>query len=133
MRLELSREEVRCLAPGSGYPDCRKVHGFQPGISARVDPREGFEVHVDVERDADASTIKRAYRKKARELHPDVSDEPDAEERFRRVTEAYEVLSDEERRATYDRFGEAGLKRGGWEPQFANFGSIADIFSAFFG
>lgn len=94
---------------------------------------QDFYELLGVERDADASAIKRAYRRKARELHPDVSDEPDAEERFRRVTEAYEVLSDDERRATYDRFGEAGLKRGGWEPQFANFGSIADIFSAFFG
>lgn len=94
---------------------------------------QDFYELLGVERDADASAIKRAYRRKARELHPDVSDEPDAEERFRRVTEAYEVLSDDERRATYDRFGEAGLRRGGWEPQFANFGSIADIFSAFFG
>jgi molecular chaperone DnaJ len=88
---------------------------------------------LGVAKDADASDIKRAYRKKARELHPDVSDEPDAEDRFRRVTEAYEVLSDDQRRATYDRYGEAGLKNGGWEPQFANFGSISDIFSAFFG
>jgi molecular chaperone DnaJ len=94
---------------------------------------QDFYELLGVERDADASTIKRAYRRKARELHPDVSDEPDAEERFRRVTEAYEVLSDDERRGIYDRYGEAGLKQGGWEPQFANFGSIADIFGAFFG
>lgn len=94
---------------------------------------QDFYELLGVDKGADASTIKRAYRKRARELHPDVSDEPDAEEQFRRVTEAYEVLSDDERRATYDRFGEAGLKRGGWEPQHASFGSIADIFGAFFG
>jgi molecular chaperone DnaJ len=94
---------------------------------------QDFYELLGVAKDADASDIKRAYRRKARELHPDVSDEHDAEERFRRVTEAYEVLSDDQRRATYDRYGEAGLKSGGWEPQFANFGSIADIFSAFFG
>jgi molecular chaperone DnaJ len=94
---------------------------------------QDFYELLGVAREADAGEIKRAYRKKARELHPDVSEADDAEEQFRRVTEAYEVLSDDERRATYDRFGEAGLKRGGWEPQFANFGSIADIFSAFFG
>ncbi|MCW2920438.1 MAG: chaperone protein DnaJ [Thermoleophilia bacterium] len=94
---------------------------------------QDFYELLGVARDADAGDIKKAYRRKARELHPDVSDEPDAEERFRRVTEAYEVLSDDERRATYDRYGEAGLKQGGWEPQFANFGSISDIFSAFFG
>ncbi len=94
---------------------------------------QDFYELLGVAREADASEIKKAYRRKARELHPDVSDEPDAEERFRRVTEAYEVLSDDQRRATYDRYGEAGLKQGGWEPQYANFGSIADIFSAFFG
>lgn len=94
---------------------------------------QDFYELLGVARDADANDIKRAYRKKARALHPDVSEEPDAEEQFRRVTEAYEVLSDDQRRATYDRYGEAGLKSGGWEPQMANFGSIADIFSAFFG
>jgi molecular chaperone DnaJ len=94
---------------------------------------QDFYELLGVERDADSSTIKRAYRRKARELHPDVSDLPDAEDQFRRVTEAYEVLSDDERRGVYDRYGEAGLKQGGWEPQYANFGSIADIFSAFFG
>jgi len=94
---------------------------------------QDFYELIGVARDADAAEIKRAYRKKARELHPDVSDEPDAEERFRRVSEAYEVLSDDQRRATYDRYGEEGLKSGGWESQFSNFGSIADIFGAFFG
>lgn len=88
---------------------------------------------LEVAKDADASTIKRAYRRKARELHPDVSELEDAEERFRRVTEAYEVLSDDERRGIYDRYGEAGLKQGGWESQYSSFGSISDIFSAFFG
>jgi molecular chaperone DnaJ len=62
-----------------------------------------------------------------------VSDEPDAERRFREVAEAYEVLSDPDRRATYDRFGHAGLRRGGFEPTFADFGSLADVFAAFFG
>jgi len=95
---------------------------------------QDFYELLGVARDADASDIKRAYRKKARELHPDVNDEPDAEARFRRVTEAYEVLSDDGRRSTYDRFGEEGLRSGGWEPQAAHgFGSIADIFGALFG
>jgi molecular chaperone DnaJ len=88
---------------------------------------------LGVSRSASDSEIKQSFRTLARELHPDVSTEPDAERRFRDVAEAYEVLSDPDRRALYDRFGKAGLKRGGYEPGFADFGSVADIFAAFFG
>jgi molecular chaperone DnaJ len=94
--------------------------------------RDYYEV-LGVPRDAGDADIKRAFRALARELHPDVSDEPEAEHRFREVAEAYEVLSDPERRATYDRFGHAGLRRGGYQPTFTDFGSIADVFAAFFG
>src|SRR5262249_46435180 len=69
----------------------------------------------------------------ARELHPDVSAEPDAEHRFREVVEAYEVLSNSERRELYDRFGHAGLRSGGFQPGSFDFGSLSDLFSAFFG
>jgi len=86
-----------------------------------------------VSRDASDADIKRAFRALARELHPDVSSAPDAEQRFREVVEAYEVLSDSERRATYDRFGKTGLKSGGFEPMFADFGNLSDVFAAFFG
>jgi molecular chaperone DnaJ len=88
---------------------------------------------LGVPRTASDADIKSAFRTLARELHPDVSTEPDADARFRDVAEAYEVLSDPERRATYDRYGKAGLRRGGFEPHFADFGSVADIFAAFFG
>jgi len=77
--------------------------------------------------------IKQSFRSLARELHPDVSNAPDAERRFREIAEAYEVLSDPERRALYDRYGQAGLRRRGYEPAFTDFGSVADIFAAFFG
>ena len=88
---------------------------------------------LGVSRTASDAEIKQSFRTLARELHPDVSSEPDAERRFRDVAEAYEVLSDPERRALYDRYGKAGLKRGGYEPGFADFGSVADIFASFFG
>ena len=68
---------------------------------------------LGVPRDASEAEIKKAFRKLARELHPDVSDAPGANDDFREVAEAYEVLSDPERRATYDRYGHAGLRRGG--------------------
>ena len=94
--------------------------------------RDYYDV-LGVRRDAGDAEIKRAFRALARELHPDVSKAPETDERFREVAEAYEVLSDPEKRATYDRFGHAGLRRGGFHPTYADFGSIADVFAAFLG
>lgn len=88
---------------------------------------------LGVSRDASEADVKRAFRALAREHHPDVSSLPDADSRFREIVEAYEVLSDSDRRSTYDRFGKAGLKRGGFEPMYADFGNLADVFAAFFG
>ncbi len=102
-------------------------------MSMKQDMAEDFYQLLGVSRDADAGAIKKAFRQRARELHPDVNDAPDAEDQFRRVTEAYEVLSDDERRSIYDRYGAEGLKQQQWQPQYASFGNIADIFSAFFG
>jgi molecular chaperone DnaJ len=95
--------------------------------------REDYYTLLGVARDASHAEIKRSFRQLARELHPDVSEAPDAEVRFRAVAEAYEVLSDPDRRATYDRFGHAGLRNGGFAPMDADFGSLADVFAAFFG
>jgi molecular chaperone DnaJ len=94
--------------------------------------RDYYEV-LGVRRDAGGTEIKKAFRRLARELHPDVSAAPDAEERFREAVEAYEVLSKSETRELYDRFGHAGLRSGGFRPTTFDFGSLADIFSAFFG
>jgi molecular chaperone DnaJ len=96
-------------------------------------PRDPYEV-LGVARDAEEAEIKKAFRRLARELHPDVNrHDPDAEEKFKEAAEAYEILSDAERRATYDRFGHDGLRSGGFAPNFEGFGSISDLFDAFFG
>jgi molecular chaperone DnaJ len=96
-------------------------------------PRDPYEV-LGVGRDASSQEIKKAFRQLARELHPDVNaHDPDAEEKFKEAAEAYEILSDEERRATYDRYGHEGLRSGGYAPNFEGFGSIGDLFNAFFG
>jgi molecular chaperone DnaJ len=96
-------------------------------------PRDYYEV-LGVGREADDGEIKKAFRKLARELHPDVnSHDPEAEDKFKEAAEAYEVLSDSERRATYDRYGHDGLRSGGYAPNFEGFGSVGDIFEAFFG
>jgi molecular chaperone DnaJ len=88
---------------------------------------------LGVDRSASDAEIKKAFRKLARELHPDVNaHDPEAEERFKEAAEAYEVLSDAERRRTYDRFGHEGLRSGGFEPG-AGFASFQDIFDALFG
>jgi molecular chaperone DnaJ len=96
-------------------------------------PRDPYDV-LGVPRAADDAQIKKAFRTLARELHPDVNtDDPQAEEKFKQAAEAYEILSDPERRATYDRYGHEGLRSGGYQPNFDQFGSLGDLFEAFFG
>jgi molecular chaperone DnaJ len=94
--------------------------------------RDYYEL-LGVPRTADEAAIKKAFRGLARTLHPDVSEAPDAEERFREVVEAYEVLSKPEARELYDRYGHAGLRSGGFTPTSFDLGSLSDLFAAFFG
>ena len=95
--------------------------------------RDYYEV-LGVERAAADAEIKKAFRRLARELHPDVNrHDPEAEEKFKEAAEAYEVLSDADRRRTYDTFGHEGLRSGGWAPRSEGFGSFEDVLSAFFG
>jgi molecular chaperone DnaJ len=96
-------------------------------------PRDYYEV-LGVSRDATEAEIKKAFRGLARQLHPDVNQhDPEAEEKFKEAAAAHEVLTDADRRATYDRYGHEGLRRGGQSPNFEGFGSVSDIFEAFFG
>jgi molecular chaperone DnaJ len=95
--------------------------------------RDPYEV-LGVAQDAGDAEIKKSFRRLARELHPDVNrHDPGAEEKFKEAAEAYEILSDAERRATYDRLGFEGLDSRGYASQAHGFGSFADIFDAFFG
>lgn len=96
--------------------------------------RDFYEV-LGVDRGANKEEIKKAYRGRARQYHPDVNKEPDAEERFKEVQRAYEVLSDEQMRAAYDRYGHAGVENGAGPgfSGFEGFGGFADIFEDLFG
>jgi len=87
--------------------------------------RDYYEV-LGVGRTANQDEIKRAYRQMARQYHPDVNKSPDAEERFKEINEAYQVLSDPEMRGRYDRFGHAGLEGTAFPDFSAGFGDIFD-------
>ena len=101
--------------------------------------KDYYEV-LGVDRDADQDEIKKAYRKLAKEYHPDRSDDPDAGEKFKEISEAYDILSDPEKREKYDRYGHAGINQDDFSFNFEDFGggdfggmNVEDIFSMFFG
>jgi molecular chaperone DnaJ len=98
--------------------------------------RDYYEI-LGIERGASEEEVKRAFRRLALEYHPDRNKSPEAEERFKEVNEAYQVLSNLEKRGVYDRYGHAGVAGNGGNAQgfdgFEHFGGFGDIFDAFFG
>ena len=102
-------------------------------VASQMQVTDPYET-LGVGRDASDAEIKKAFRRLARDVHPDVNrDDPEAERKFKELAGAYEILSDPERRATFDRYGHEGLRQGGFAPNFDAFGSFADIFEAFLG
>jgi molecular chaperone DnaJ len=94
--------------------------------------RDYYEV-LGLRRDASPEEIKKAFRRKAREYHPDVSQDPNSEPLFKEANEAYDVLSDPQKRAAYDRFGHAAVGGAAGGDPFGGFTDISDIFDEFFG
>lgn len=96
--------------------------------------RDYYEV-LGVSKNASKEEIKKAYRKLSKKYHPDINKEPDAAEKFKEVKEAYETLSDDQKRAHYDRFGHTDPTQGfgGGSADFGGFGGFEDIFNTFFG
>ena len=101
-----------------------------------ADKKDYYEV-LGIQKGASEDEIKKAYRSLAKKYHPDVSTDPNAEEKFKEINEAYEVLSDPQKRQTYDQFGFAGMDGAGFQDfsgfSSGNFGDFEDIFSSFFG
>lgn len=91
--------------------------------------RDYYKV-LGIEKNATKDDIRQAYRKLAKKYHPDISKEPDAEEKFKEVQEAYACLSDDQKRNQYDMYGHSGVNFGGQD--FSNFGSYQDIINEFF-
>jgi molecular chaperone DnaJ len=113
----------------NGGPAGRRVlHGGE----FVAEKRDYYEV-LGVGQEASADDIKKSYRKLARQFHPDVNKAADAEQKFKEVKEAYDVLSDDQRRATYDRHGHVDPNQGGGGAGGADFGGFGDIFDMFFG
>lgn len=97
-----------------------------------MEKRDYYEV-LGVDRDVDERGLKQAYRRLARQYHPDVNREPEAESRFKEINEAYQILNDPQKRAAYDRFGHAGVSGlGGGFNDFGGFGDLGSIFEDFF-
>jgi molecular chaperone DnaJ len=116
--------------PG-GLPGRSAVSSQAPRVAA-VTMNSDYYSRLGVQKNADEKDIKNAYRKSARQWHPDVNPSEEAKEKFQSISEAYSVLSDKDLRSRYDQFGEAGVKGQGGAPNMQDF-DLGDIFETFFG
>lgn len=102
-------------------------------MASRTSPKRDYYEVLGVSRTAGSDEIKRAYRMRAKELHPDVSTAPDSEALFKELNEAYQVLGDQEKREVYDQYGHQAFESGGAGPGPGPTGGLDDLFSMFFG
>merc|ERR1719183_2720211 len=116
--------------PG-GVPS-RSAVSFHSPRTAAATMNADYYGRLGVTRNAEDKDIKNAYRKAARQWHPDVNPSEEAKEKFQSISEAYSVLSDKDLRSRYDQFGEAGVKGQGGAPNMQDF-DLGDIFESFFG
>ncbi|XP_057795785.1 chaperone protein dnaJ A7A, chloroplastic-like [Salvia miltiorrhiza] len=115
---------------GELFGSASYVKPYQRGARLVVRAERDYYSILGVSKSANKSEIKSAYRKLARNYHPDVNKEPGAEEKFKEISNAYEVLSDDEKRSIYDKYGEAGLKGAGMG--MGDFNNPFDIFESLF-
>ncbi|DBA91402.1 TPA: hypothetical protein ACH3X2_003934 [Trebouxia sp. C0005] len=131
---QLGRTSRASWGSSASYSRQRHSPRQKRGHSAIVYADQDYYSVLGISKNADKQAIKSAYRQKARKFHPDVNKEPGAEDTFKSISNAYEVLSDEQKRGIYDRYGEAGLKGGmGGMGGGEAYGSPFDIFEQFFG
>ncbi|EKX52980.1 hypothetical protein GUITHDRAFT_159242 [Guillardia theta CCMP2712] len=132
---QLSSPSWKSFGRASSF--CPQNLRFAPS-SCSCRPEADYYARLGVSRGASEDEIKKAFRQKARKLHPDVNKAPDAKEQFQKVSEAYDVLSDPSKKQLYDQFGEAGVKGAGMGggagfSDFGDFSPFGDIFETFFG
>ncbi len=135
IRAAATRQTCACFTSSSLWVAAAEGFRRYPSRPMATTERDFYAI-LGVERTASDAQIKSAFRKLAQQWHPDVNQEPEAQERFKEINEAYQVLSDPERRSRYDTFGRAGVDGGPGGPGgagFEGFGGFSDIFDAFFG